>query len=532
MMPNPFDSTVELFGRRRSPLIDGIHQKQFAELVSAIKKPTGSLVTLRAPRAGFGKTMLLSRLQESARGACIFLPVRLADGREVDPLIVLEDLLSRLSEELPAGGGLTRLDIITRKLFALALSPLVYSGEVPCQDRDGAYASLRDRPVEAFDFHFEEATIAQWCTQQFDVLAPRLAGELHRQCGAGSSETLFWLQQLHAFATGIPGQGSRLNGVMNAVFNDERHFRTKSNSQESLSALMCLLNLVESVVLVLDEVEGLASNPDAALRAATFLSSLWEANPRLNVILSINDDVWESSFKPRLPMGLRDRFEDTVVRLDYLEEDEARELITARAGRDGEAVWNRISQNKEELYPRALLKEARGLWEKIQANKSGQAQDHQAEPVRAPGPQTGGANFGAETPDFEKPPHAPGQEEPPTRPFFSAPQERETPRGAQPSPFTAEYDPPADDKMSYPPYQTQPAANPPTSAFRGTQEAEEKQTPTSAVGPKPFSPFAEQNEEESRSPFQADEQAEPTSKKEQDTVDDLLRQFRERNHDD
>ena len=44
---------------------------------------------------------------------------------------------------LPASGGLCVMDLVTRRLFALALQPLVETGEVPCQDREGALAALR-----------------------------------------------------------------------------------------------------------------------------------------------------------------------------------------------------------------------------------------------------------------------------------------------------------------------------------------------------------------------------------------------------
>lgn len=536
-MPNPFDSTFELFGRRRAAINEGIHQRQFEKLLELIKKPNGHLITLRAPRAGYGKTMLLSRLQEVAKGSFLFVPVRLADGRSADPLIILEDLLTQLTEELPGGGGLTRLDILTRQLFSKALAPLVYSGEVPCQDRDGAYASLRDRPVEAFDFHYEDATIAQWCRQQFDLLGPRLANELHRQSGSAIGETFFWVQQLFAYASQMPGQGNRLNAVMNAVFNDERHFRTKSNSQASLSAFLNLLSLVESPVLILDEVEGLASDPEAALRAATFLSGLWEANPKLDVILSINDDVWESSFKARLPLGLRDRYEDNVIRLEELSQEEARGLIMDRADSDGADIWNRMAENKLELYPRFLLKEAREHWDTLQKEKSAQSQAPRAEfpgfgQSQAVAPSQDSRPTAAPTTTFNDPRPFEGQ---PTTPVFNAPPSEPAPapqvQAPLPSPFSREAAPAEQAKPSYPPYQTPfTTSSQPKSPQPESHQPWEEQAPEPAVS-NPFSPFAESSVAPKASPFQIDPESSQRAQAEKDAVDDLLRQFRERNGD-
>lgn len=543
-MPNPFDSIFELFGRRRAAINDGIHQRQFEELVELIKNPTGHLINLRAPRAGYGKTMLLSRLQESAKGSFLFVPVRLADGRSADPLIILEDLLTQLCEDLPGGGGLTRLDIITRQLFSKALAPMVYSGEVPCQDREGAYTSLRDRPVEAFDFHYEEAAIAQWCRQQFDILGPRLANELHSQSGAGNSESFFWVHQFFGYASQTPGQGNRLNSVMNAVFNDERHFRTKSNSQESLSALLNILGLVESVVLVLDEVEGLASDPDSALRAATFLSGLWEANPKLDVILSVNDDVWDSSFKARLPMGLRDRYEDTIIRLEELNEDEARKLITHRAGAMGEQIWSRMSQNKLEFYPRFLLKEARQHWNAIQNEKFAR---HQPTENQIPRAEFSNLSESRQYGDFQpaeefvsidpKPFESPlaKQAYKPANPApFENPAPHATTQAPAPSPFAAEVSSSAQSNAAYPPYQTPFVVTPPPKL----DQQENLQTRDSQAAhsneSNSFSPFAESAAELKSSPFQIDHASNSGSqleREEKNTVDDLLRQFRERNGD-
>jgi len=120
---------------------------------------------------GYGKTMLLSRLREKKKSKISIIPIHLSDGRRIEGERVLEETLTHLTEAVPGAAGLTKMDLHTRRLFAHGLIPMVYSGEVPSQDKDGALASLRERPTEAFDFHNEGAAIAQWTKNQFEILS-------------------------------------------------------------------------------------------------------------------------------------------------------------------------------------------------------------------------------------------------------------------------------------------------------------------------------------------------------------------------
>ncbi|MEN8695139.1 MAG: hypothetical protein ACN4GG_04010 [Akkermansiaceae bacterium] len=377
-MPNPFGSTFESFGIPRGPLVEKVHQEQFETLSSLLEDGEGPLISLRAPRAGYGKTMLLSRLQQSRQAQTVFIPVRLADGCRVEGEMILEEILTQMSEVLPEGGGLTRLDLCIRKLFAQGLVPMVHSGEVPCQDREGALRSLRDRPAEAFDFHDEGAMIAQWSRKQFALLGPRLSSVLSKSNGATCRDTSYWTDLFFNYATRVPEDVSRTSDLMETVFGLQSRFRRGARFIEGLSVLINLITVVEPMVMVLDEVEGLSSDPDSALRVASCLTSLSEAAPRLSVVLSINDDIWDSAFAPRLPLGLKDRLEDIVVRLDSLSVEDARALVTVRAGDEAAKVLQHLDLENGELYPRDVLRKARAAWEK---------RDEQVAPQVVKGPE-------------------------------------------------------------------------------------------------------------------------------------------------
>ena len=149
---------------------------------------------------------------------------------------------------------------------------------------------------------------------------------------------------------------------MNSVFGSEGRFRTEAGYLDGLGALLNLVTLVEPVVLVLDEADGLAGDGDAALRVTSSLVSLWEACRRVNIVVSVNDDVWGSTFSPGLPAGLRDRLDDVVVRLHSLNLEEANRLISARAGDESEKVISKLDLLSGDLYPRGVLKAAREVW--------------------------------------------------------------------------------------------------------------------------------------------------------------------------
>jgi len=362
-MPNPFGTTFESLESPAGPIVDAVHDAPYRRLLELIESGEGQLISLRAPRAGFGKTMLLSRIREKKKGEKMIVAIHLADGRRVDGEGILEELLTQLTETVSGAAGLTRLDLHARRLFAHGLLPLVYSGEVPSQDKDGALASLRDRPTEAFDFHHDGAAIAQWTKSQFEVLSPRLSSVLSKSSGASGRDTSYWTELFFKYAIRTPNEPNRTSDLMDAVFGRDSRFRSGAGFLDGLGSFLNLITLVEPVVLVLDEVDGLSSDSDSALRATSCLVSLWESAPRTSVVVSVNDDVWQSAFAPRLPLGLRDRLEDVVISLEELTREEAEMLVAARAGDESEKVLAQMNLDSGVLYPRGVLKAAREAWD-------------------------------------------------------------------------------------------------------------------------------------------------------------------------
>ena len=67
-MLNPFGTTFESLEGPIGPVVESVHQAAYQGLLDLIQSEDGHLISLRAPRAGYGKTMLLARLKEKTRG--------------------------------------------------------------------------------------------------------------------------------------------------------------------------------------------------------------------------------------------------------------------------------------------------------------------------------------------------------------------------------------------------------------------------------------------------------------------------------
>lgn len=343
-----FDS----LGHACAPHAPGVNSAATARmervLVSPVDAP-GRGILLRAPRAGFGKSHLLAHVQQRLGTSHEFLPLNPLDGSRIDAAGAIEAALRRLTRPLPAGGGLTGLDLLARRLFSVALQPLVSSGEVPCQDREVALSALRQRPVETFDFHHSQAVTAHWTKENFEVLGPRLALELSRRTGSSLNESSFWLASLFRFAVATPEHPGRTGMIIQSAVADA--------GIERYAAFLALLSLIGRVVVVADDLEGMHADPPSALRFASFLAAVRQEAPRVDLVVSVNDDIWDSAFKPALSGGLLDRLGELEIRLEPLDEAAMVSLLETRAPGRGATVRGRLGLAGD-LYARLVLRKA------------------------------------------------------------------------------------------------------------------------------------------------------------------------------
>ncbi len=365
----------DALGQACAPHAAGVNTAATARLERVLKSPTdapGRGILLRAPRAGFGKTHLLSFVQQRLGTTHEFLPLNPVDGSRIDAAGAIEAALRRLTRPLPAGGGLTGLDLQARRLFSMALQPLVTSGEVPCQDREAALGALRQRPVETFDFHHSQAVTAHWTKENFEVLGPRLALELSRRTGTSLNESSFWLASLFRFAVATPEHPGRTGMIIQSA--------TSEAGPDRYAAFLAMLSLIGRVVVVADDLEGMHADPTSALKFASFVATVRQEAPRVDVVVSLNDDIWESAFAPALSGGLQDRLGEIEIRLGPLDEDAMTSLLDTRTPGRTAALQPKLALSPGEFYARRVLRKVAELDDEEEVSSPTRI----AEPVPAP----------------------------------------------------------------------------------------------------------------------------------------------------
>jgi hypothetical protein len=88
------------------------------------------------------------------------------------------------------------------------------------------------------------------------------------------------------------------------------------------------------------------------------MASVRQEAPRVDLVLSVNDDIWNSAFKPALSGGLQDRLGEIALRLEPLDEAAMASLLEARNPGRAAALRGRLGLSPEEFYARRVLKKA------------------------------------------------------------------------------------------------------------------------------------------------------------------------------
>lgn len=385
---HPFQTLFATLGKQPPAHAEMVNRNAYETLHDALSvslEKSGRCILLRAPRAGHGKTHLLTRIQHQLGSSHEFIPLYASCGSQINPSTVIDNTLRHLLRPLPAAIGLCALDLTTRRLFALALQPLVASGKVPCQDRETALTALRLRPIETFDFHQPNAVIAHWTRENFDVLGQRLGAELAQRTGLPLREIAFWVDVLFRFASMAPDNPLRLQ-----ILSESVHAGNPPESvlMERLEALLGMLALLMRVVLLADELEGFSSDETAALRFAAFIGALRQSVDRLDVILSLNMDIWESAFVPKLSGGLADRLSEVLIELKPLTETEMVALLNSLAPGLGERIMARIDRSQAGTHARGLIRAAGQVWSKATEEEPAPAEPPAPVSTTKPAPET------------------------------------------------------------------------------------------------------------------------------------------------
>lgn len=279
---------------------------------------------LTAPRAGYGKTHLLSRIAAATAGQVVIVPVAFRSG---DPITLtsltrrgIESLMEACDQDRP---GWTRLREYGAQVLVTLLRRLIESGQLACANPAQALSVLSGPVQEVFDATGRAQRIGEWLAHNRGGLRGPLAMLASRE---------------------LPLRAELLDGWMSALLDQsiEGGFAGVGEMQElcaidhetGVPSWLRLMDLWRPVVLLIDHLDGFYRNPEAGVRIASLLMELVESH-RMHVLMSLNQDVWQATFGHHLPGALEDRLTASQVLLRGLNEADATALLRLRLDQTG-----------------------------------------------------------------------------------------------------------------------------------------------------------------------------------------------------
>ncbi len=328
-----------------------LHERVIEQLTAL--RGSERIMLLSAPRAGHGKTHLLGRV--AAKLQKDVLPATLpwqtpegatwaATGRG------LIDDLARGNLLQPLCGGVN----------AMLLRRLIQTGRIPSSDPAQALRVLGQDPMELFSATGSARVIGDWFRKHFAQLS-RTLGDIANLDSASAAE--IWLRAM--FEHLEKGDAASLAELQNLAAQD---------APAQVPRFLRLAAVWKPVVLIADHMDAFYRDPASGVTLARFALEL-AALPGVHVVLSMNQDLWDSSFGPQLPSALEDRLNARGVALRGLTEQDARAIVDLRlreAGlRDDERAAFAGFLDLERYFigrpvgsvsPRALLRHAAAQW--------------------------------------------------------------------------------------------------------------------------------------------------------------------------
>ena len=361
------------------------------EPASAVRQGNGRVVLLKAPRAGYGKSHLFSRLHGANPAACFLVPLEFDPEQTLSWKSLLDQVLTALHQP-ECGDTSPALDCISRRTFAMVNAGMIRAGNIPCANPEAAAASLEKRAGELLDFGQPDQPVARWFQEHFERLLPLCVPLVHEETGLSGAAATLWLRALCGYAQGSAGgDPARLSSLQWAIKQPE-HAASPSSAggmkflqaapendafyKERLGELCRLAAAARPLVVVLDHLDGFHGSSDKVLRLANFLSDWRRLSGRTRFILSVNQDLWSQTFLKSLPSALEDRLTGSQITLGGIGREAAEELIRLRlaAARVPEPASLQFSRSLalpqyfaqeagKLISPRAVLRYAAQAWD-------------------------------------------------------------------------------------------------------------------------------------------------------------------------
>lgn len=397
MPTNPFKADIYPDGVLALSGENLLHVRALEELRNLVEEHAngqaqeGTVILLKAPRAGYGKSHLLAAFGEKFGDTTFVISPAFDPSAEFKFTPLYQEILNyghltRLQPDSP----LTLIDKLSRQVFGLLNAELIRTKRIPCANPDAAIQALRERSLELFDLNNPQQAVGQWFVEHFERLLPVTSGLLAEMTGISPEAAMVWMRALCAYSQGETDgdaqRGEHLRwsleqGDSKGVMAGGMNILTAPNLDESffkdrLVQLLRLYSLVQPVVLVIDHLDAVHGHAAQTMRVATVISELRRLLPRVVIVVSMNQDLWSGSFQRYVPSALEDRLSAEMVQLREINAAQGNALMESRLRACGvsKADADQFLGHFQlaQLYarepgrfsaPRALLRHAARAWE-------------------------------------------------------------------------------------------------------------------------------------------------------------------------
>ena len=325
-LPNPFAAEMCLspFEVAENRSVPGMNQEVFQRLVNAIEhrgdraglgRSDKPVLLLTAPRAGYGKTHLLGRIAGTVESRVVAVPLVFRADMEVTWTGVSQEAVEVLRHLPGKTPGWSRLREVCAGIIASMVLQLIRDGRLPCANKEQAIRVLSADPADLFQPGTKARMIGDWLNTHYPQLRKPLIELAEALPDAGAMDG--WVDTL--FAAAHDGSMASLEAIVMLA----------GGSQAAFVRWLRLVTLWRPVVLFVDHLNGFYRQDQSGLRVATMLLELAELEG-VNVVLSLNQDVWQSTFAPHLPSALEDRLTAAQFTLGGLSAADATDLLQMR----------------------------------------------------------------------------------------------------------------------------------------------------------------------------------------------------------
>lgn len=347
---------TDIFCPHQSRGIDSpIHENQLQSCATLIRQtatqePTcGEVIILTSPRAGYGKSHLISRIADESRE--IAIPLELSGGPEMEWEDFLKQAISQLDSPKSEA---SKLEEIGTAFLSLAIRCGLEQGVLEEKDCPVPVADIG--PEIRFQFQEnQKSKLPGWLTKKGPTMASSIRLPFPLQ-GFSRDEILFWTEY---FSRSLKRDGQPLAPETS----------NPSQARERFFELMAIASQKKTILFIFDHLDDFLGSGKTL---ATTITRIRDRVPNSVTIAALNEDSWGKTLADDLPSALRDRISRTRFQLDSIDQTQAKQLVGGRLSQLGfdetridafvaelaEKHWDEST----EWHPRKVIGEARKLW--------------------------------------------------------------------------------------------------------------------------------------------------------------------------